>query len=48
MPRDSGYPSSVVMKDGRVLTFYYAVRSKTHPGWGVHCGVVEYTPPTTK
>jgi hypothetical protein len=42
---DTGYPSSVVLKDGRVLTFYYAVGSKTHPDWGVHCGVVEYAPP---
>jgi hypothetical protein len=42
---DTGYPSTVVLKDGRVLTFYYAVGSKTHPDWGVHCGVVEYHPP---
>jgi hypothetical protein len=41
---DTGYPSSVVMKDGRVLTFYYAVGSKTHPEWGIHCGVVDYRP----
>ena len=42
---DTGYPSSVLKKDGRVLTFYYAVGSKTHPEWGVHCGVVEWAPP---
>jgi hypothetical protein len=42
---DTGYPSSVVLKDGRVLTFYYAVGSKTHPDWGVHCAVAEYRPP---
>ena len=42
---DTGYPSSVVLKDGRVLTFYYAVGSKTHPAWGIHCGAVEYAPP---
>jgi hypothetical protein len=42
---DTGYPSSVVLKDGRVLTLYYAVGSKTHPEWGVHCGVVEFTTP---
>ena len=42
---DTGYPSSVLTKDGAVLTFYYAVGSKTHPGWGVHCGVVEWQPP---
>ena len=38
---DTGYPSSVSLDDGRVLTFYYAVGSKTHPEWGIHCGVVE-------
>ena len=42
---DTGYPSSVVLEDGRVLTFYYAVGSKTQPQWGVHCGVVEYRVP---
>jgi hypothetical protein len=36
------------MKDRRVLTFYYAVCSKTHPDWVIPCGVVEYTPPPTK
>jgi hypothetical protein len=38
---DTGYPSSVRMEDGRVLTFYYAVGSTTHADWGIHCGVVE-------
>jgi len=43
---DCGYPSSVVLKDGRVLTVYYAIGSKEHPKWGVHCGAVLYlTPP---
>jgi hypothetical protein len=42
---DTGYPSSVVLKDGRVRTFYYAVGSKTQPEWGVHCAVAEYRPP---
>jgi hypothetical protein len=42
---DTGYPSSVALKDGRVLTFYYAVGSKTHAEWGVHCAVAEYRPP---
>lgn len=45
---DTGYPSSVVMPDGRVFTFYYAVGSKTHPDWGVHCGVVEFTAPAKR
>lgn len=42
---DTGYPSSVALKDGRVLTFYYAVGSKTRPEWGVHCALAEYRPP---
>ena len=42
---DTGYPSSVVLTEGRVLTFYYAVGSKSHPDWGIHCGVTEYQPP---
>jgi hypothetical protein len=42
---DCGYPSSVVLKDGRVMTVYYAVKSKEHPKWGVHCGAVTYKVP---
>jgi hypothetical protein len=42
---DCGYPSSVVLKDGRVLTVYYAVGSRDHTEWGVHCGAVRYRPP---
>ena len=42
---DCGYPSGVALKDGRVLTVYYAVGSKEHPKWGVHCGAVIYRPP---
>jgi hypothetical protein len=42
---DCGYPSSVLLKDGRVLTVYYAVGSKEHPSWGVHCGAVSYRVP---
>ena len=41
---DTGYPSSVSTKEGAVLSFYYAVGSKSHPEWGVHCGVVEWQP----
>jgi hypothetical protein len=43
--RDCGYPSSVLLKDGRVRTLYYAVGSKEHPNWGVHCGAVTYKVP---
>jgi hypothetical protein len=42
---DCGYPSSVLLKDGRVLTAYYAVGSKDHPTWRVHCGAVSYRVP---
>jgi len=41
---DSGYPSSVPLKGGRVLTVYYAVGSREHPEWRVHCGAVAYRP----
>jgi len=42
---DCGYPSSIPLKDGRVLTVYYATRAKNEPAWGVHCGAVIYQPP---
>jgi hypothetical protein len=44
LTRDCGYPSSVLLKDGRVLTVYYATKVKDHPEWGVHCGAVVYDP----
>jgi len=43
--RDCGYPSSVLLKDGRVLTVYYAVHCLREPQWGVHCGAVVYRLP---
>ena len=43
---DCGYPSSVLLPDGRVLTAYYAVGSTKHPQWSVHAGGVIFTPPT--
>jgi len=43
---DCGYPSSVLLKDGRILTVYYAVGSKDNPTWRVHCGAVAYKVPT--
>ena len=42
---DCGYPSSVVQKDGRILTVYYATGSKEQPNWRTHCGAVVWTPP---
>jgi len=42
---DCGYPSSVVLSDGRVLTAYYAVGSTKYPDWGVHAGGILFSPP---
>ncbi len=42
---DCGYPSSVPLKDGRILTVYYG-RSTNHPQWRVHCGAVSYRVPS--
>ena len=42
---DCGYPSSVLLKDVRILTFYYAVGSKDNPKWGIHCGAVTFEAP---
>lgn len=39
---DCGYPSSVNLSDGRILSVYYAVGSKDHSEWGTHCGEVIY------
>jgi hypothetical protein len=38
--KDCGYPSSVLLKDGRVLTVYYSTAVKEHRDWGAHCGAV--------
>ncbi len=43
--RDCGYPSSIALKDGRVLTLYYATKVKEHAAWKVHCGAVFYRVP---
>jgi photosystem II stability/assembly factor-like uncharacterized protein len=45
---DTGYPSSVVLNDGRVLTAYYAVGDKEHGNWGEHCAALVYAPPAAK
>jgi hypothetical protein len=45
---DCGYPSSVALPDGRVLTVYYAVGDKEHPDRGVHAASVTYEPPPAK
>jgi len=45
LSRDCGYPSSVVLKDGRILTLYYATRAKEQAAWRVHCGALLYQVP---
>lgn len=42
---DCGYPSSVILKDGRVLTVYYANGVRDNRAWRVHCGALIYSPP---
>lgn len=42
---DCGYPSNVLLKDGRVLTAYYATKVRGNPDWGVHCGVMIFKTP---
>jgi photosystem II stability/assembly factor-like uncharacterized protein len=42
---DCGYPSSMVLKDGKVMTAYYATGDKEHADWGVHCAVVTFAAP---
>lgn len=42
---DCGYPSSVLLGDGRILTVYYAIGSNEHADWGTHCGAVAYRLP---
>jgi len=43
---DGGYPSSVQLPDGQVLTAYYAHRAAEHPRY--HMGVVRWEPPAGK
>ncbi len=40
---DGGYPSSIQLPDGQVLTAYYAARTAQHPRY--HMGVVRWEPP---
>lgn len=42
---DCGYPSSVPLEDGRLLTVYYATQATEHTEWGVHCAAVVYPVP---
>jgi hypothetical protein len=44
--RDGGYPSSVQLKDGQVLTVYYARESKGHKDY--HMGAVIWDPEKTR
>ena len=42
---DCGYPSSIVLKDSRVMTIYYAIGDKEHADWGTHAAALTFTPP---
>jgi sialidase-1 len=42
---DCGYPSSVVLPDGRALTIYYATGAKDQPTWHIHAGALVYQLP---
>jgi hypothetical protein len=45
---DSGYPSTLLLNDGRALTIYYAIGSKSHQDWGTHAAALTYTTPAPK
>ncbi len=45
---DCGYPSSVILNDGRILTVYYATNSKLYPDWRIHCGALVFDPAATR
>ena len=42
---DCGYPSTVLLKDGRAMTLYYATLTKGEPKWSTHCGALTYRVP---
>ena len=42
---DCGYPSNVLLKDGQVLTLYYATLTKGEPKWKIHSGALQYRIP---
>ena len=42
---DSGYPSTLLTRDGRAITLYYAIGSKSHKDWGTHCAALTYAIP---
>lgn len=41
---DCGYPSSVLLRDGRAMTFFYAATSRSDPKLGIHCAALTYRP----
>ena len=41
---DCGYPSSVMLKDGRLTTFFYSATSRSDPKLGIHCAALTYRP----
>ena len=42
---DCGYPSTVLLKDGRAMTLYYATLTKGEPKWSTHSGALTYRVP---
>ena len=44
---DCGYPSSVQLSDGRILSAQYATASRTRPELGVHCMGIIWDPDAT-
>jgi hypothetical protein len=44
--QDGGYPSSVQLPDGQILTAYYARKTTYHDGY--HMGVVIWAPARTR
>ncbi len=45
---DHGYPSSVQMEDGTIVTIYYATGNRLHPEIGVHTGVIRWREDVSK
>jgi len=42
---DHGYPSSVQLADGTIVTIYYATGNRAHPEVGMHTGIVLWHEP---
>ena len=40
---DCGYPSTVALADGNIVTTYYCVYDTARPEWGTHCAALIYS-----